>query len=140
MENTRKIINNTPTLHDTHLVLRSVFVESMGEKTAAKHHLGSRRGVIRAKEDYKKTMSDGFLVSSKKLPRSRSYVDHNLISNAIDVIASCCSTTTWTMKCFDIRSEKIERVKDSKKLETMRRLCVFLLCIAMLVEQRSTTN
>ena len=69
LKNTRKIINNTPTLHDAHRVLRAVFTESMGEKTAAKYHLGSRRSIIRTKEDYKKMTSDGILVSSKKLPK-----------------------------------------------------------------------
>lgn len=50
----------------------------------------------------------------KSFQKGRSYIDDNLISNAIDVIASSCSTTAWTMKCFDIRSEKIVRVKDRK--------------------------
>ena len=50
LENTRKIITNTPTLHDAHRVLRAVFTESMGENTAAKYHLGSRRSITRAKK------------------------------------------------------------------------------------------
>ena len=65
----------------------------MGEDTASKHQLGSRRNIAQVKHDFNKMITDGLLVSPKKLPRGKSQIDNILISNAIDVIASCCSTT-----------------------------------------------
>ena len=114
LENARKLITNTPALHDAHCVLRAVFTESMGENTASKYHLRSRRSINRAKQDFKNMISDGFLVSPKNLPRGKSQIENILISNAIDVIDNCCSTTAWTMKCFDIRTEKNVRKKIRK--------------------------
>ena len=102
LENIRKIIMNTPAPHDTYRVLWAVFTESMGENAASKYHLGSRRSITRAKQDFKKMISDGFLVSPKKLPRGKSQIDNILISNAIDAIASFYSTAAWSIRCFDI--------------------------------------
>ena len=107
IENSRKILSKTNKSSDAHRILQSVFTKSMGENSALSNRLGSRRSLQRSCRDFKNIVAHGMVESPKKLPRGKYVNNDDVISKVIDVIISLCSTTSWSMRCYEIREEKI---------------------------------
>lgn len=125
LENAKCMLRTTNKSSEIHRSIKALLAKSMPDSVCLAHGLvGSRRGISRARSDYKNIVLKGKVVDRRGKPRGKSYVSDTAIANSIKVIVENCSTTAWSLRCHIIRPGNVVRSKnntfyDGDELETI---------------------
>ena len=110
IKNAKELLSKTKKSSEIHRSVKALLAKTMSNAVFLHHGLaGCRKGIERARLDFKSIIHNGKLKERKRKPSGKSFVNDFAIKNIIQVIVGKCPATAWSIRCHIIRPDKVTR-------------------------------